>query len=62
MKFNTRVIQVVEMTREEEDRIWGNFEEYKKHGIQFWNTNDGNNEILFIGEDVYRPVCIVEEG
>lgn len=62
MKFSTRVIQVVEMTREEENRIWRNVEEYKKHGIHVWNTNDGNNEILFIGEDVYRPVCIVEEG
>lgn len=62
MKFSTRVIQVVEMTREESARIWGNFEEYKKRGIHLWNTSDGNDEILFEGEDFYRPVCYVEES
>lgn len=62
MKFSTRVIQVVEMTREESDSIWANFGEYKKHGIHLWNTSDGNNEIQFIGEDFYRPVCYVEES
>lgn len=49
------------MTREESARIWGNFEEYKKHGIHIWNTIDGNNEILFVGENFFRPVCYVDE-
>lgn len=61
MNKSTRVIDVIEMTREESYRIWGDWDAYKKHGIRHWNTADGNNEIRFEGEDFYRPVCYVED-
>lgn len=63
MRKSTRVIEVIEMTREEEDYLWSsNPDIWRKNGIHLWNTHDGNNEILLIGEEVYRPVCIVEKS
>lgn len=62
MRKSTRVIEVIEMTREEEDYLWSNPDVWKKNGIYLWNTHDGNNDILLIGEEVYRPVCIVEKS
>ena len=61
MTKSTRVIEVIEMTREESDRIWGDWDAYRKHGIRNWNTADGNNEIQLEGEDFFRPVCYVEK-
>jgi hypothetical protein len=56
MKFTTVTIPAVEMTREEETLIWKDYDNRKKYGIKYWNTNDGNNEILFEGETSYRVV------
>jgi hypothetical protein len=61
MNKSVRLISVVEMTRAEYHATWGNRNAYKELGIVDWNTDDGNNDIRFKGEDFYRPVCFVEE-
>lgn len=57
MRLTTVTIPAVEMTLEEENRLWEDFAyNREKHGIRFWHTSDGNNEILFEGETTYRVV------
>jgi hypothetical protein len=52
----TITIPVVEMTREEETLIFRDYANREKYGIKHWNTSDGNNEILFEGEETY---CVI---
>ena len=62
MRKTTATIRVVELTPEEEHTLWvecrqlGSKEAFKKYGIKMWCNNDGNNELLFEGEDIFRPI------
>ena len=61
MNKSTRIINVIEMTKQEESDIWHNCESWKNYNIDDWNTSDGQNEIKLIDEDFYRPVCIIKK-
>ena len=56
--MTTITIPAVEMSREEENRLWGMSEPERKvwFNIRHWITDDGNNCIKFDGEDFYREV------
>lgn len=60
MNKSTRVIQVVEMTREEADYLWHNPDFRKQYGVLRLLTDDGQNEVLFEGEDFYRPIVYID--
>jgi hypothetical protein len=60
MNKSTRVIEVIEMTMEEELRLWRDYNNWEKHGILDWDMDDGRNEIRLESENFYRSVCIVD--
>jgi hypothetical protein len=62
MKNNTRILEVVEMTKAEEHELWNMTpaERAAKYNVVSWHTDDGNNEIRFGGEEFWRLICIVE--
>lgn len=65
MKLSTAIIQTIEMTRDEEDRLWDSY--LARTGpisicnkrIANWDTGDGNNAIHLEGEHFYRQVKII---
>lgn len=62
MKFSTKTIETIEMTREEEDALWNaprNERTVCGRKVAHWFTDDGNNDILLDGETSYRAVIIV---
>ena len=62
MNKSTRVIEVIEMTKDEECLLWrlNPYERKIKHGIEHWITDDGCNEIRLKGEGFYRPIYIID--
>jgi hypothetical protein len=56
MNKSKRVIDVIEMTVEEENTLWDAWAMGKNHDIIDWETSDGHNKIQLAGEDFYRPV------
>lgn len=65
MRLTTVTLEAIEMTREEESDLWtawGTGQEPTVEGkrIDNWDRNDGDNDILLEGENVYR--MIVRKG
>ena len=61
MKFSTKTIETIEMTRDEEDALWNtprNERTVCGRKVAHWFTDDGNNDILLDGETSYRAVII----
>jgi hypothetical protein len=60
MKLSTVTIPSVEMTREDENRMWREPWKHFIEGKQIhdWNMDDGHNQLKLVGEDFYRVVVI----
>jgi hypothetical protein len=56
MNKSTRVIEVIEMTEEEETIIWRAYYKGKRRDIIDWEIGEEDNRIQMVGEDFYRKV------
>lgn len=69
MKLSTMVVNTIEMTQTEEDRLWNSREELRVIGefgilgqkILNWETGDGQNCMLLEGEKTFRQIVIIPE-
>lgn len=69
MKLSTMVVNTIEMTQTEEDRLWNSREELRVIGefgilgqkILNWETGDGQNSMLLEGETFFRQIVIIPE-
>lgn len=61
MRKTTVTIPAIEMSKEEELKLWQSLSGVgplmpETHDILDWDTSDGENQILFVGENAYRKV------
>jgi hypothetical protein len=59
MKLTTITVNAIEMTLEEENRLWvlpGNERCVCGKRVLMWHTSDGRNEMLLEGETILRPI------
>jgi hypothetical protein len=58
MRKTTITIPAIEMSKEEEIELWHDLfiKGNQSHDILDWDTSDGENQILFVGENAYRKV------
>jgi hypothetical protein len=64
MRFSVLKVDVIEMTREEQSKLWDTPAEERKvlgRKVLHWLTDDGINDIRLEGDCFYRPVIISNE-
>lgn len=62
LKKTTIELPVVEISENEYFELWNLSKEKRKekYKICHWNTDDGNNCILFEGESFYREILLLK--
>lgn len=65
MKFNTMIINTIEMTYDESNQLWTDRQAGKEalvcgKRLIRWFTNDGENSMHLEGEDFVRQVIILD--